>query len=249
MVVSSACTQATATWTGSRADALRRALGMTNESFAHHLGVSVRIVAYWRKRPDMLPQQQMQEILGTALERAAGPAKEKFALLANEGNELPGVKPATGAVLPQLAYNSSLDSGASTPADAGFDVALLDVLSSADMDNRIEVSQASWLPGAAPGVITAYLFSSPTWRDQGQSLIVAPSGAAARIREVARHLMDIDFKFGGGYVRRMLLFYFQSEIVPLLREPQPEAVRREIFGAAAEVAQLLGFLSAEPVFA
>ena len=53
--------------------------------------------------------------------------------------------------------------------------------------------------------------------------------------------MDIDFQFGGGYVRRMLLFYFQSEIVPLLREPHPEPVRREIFGAAAEVAQLLGW--------
>lgn len=53
--------------------------------------------------------------------------------------------------------------------------------------------------------------------------------------------MDIDFQFGGGYVRRMLLVYFQSEIVPLLREHQPEAIRREIFSAAGEVAQLLGW--------
>jgi hypothetical protein len=61
--------------------------------------------------------------------------------------------------------------------------------------------------------------------------------------------MDLDFQYGGGHVRRVLLFYFRSEIVPLLREPQPDPIRREIFGAAAEVAQLLGFSSAERVFA
>jgi hypothetical protein len=43
----------------------------------------------------------------------------------------------------------------------------------------------------------------------------------------------MDLQFGGGYVRRMLLFYFQSEVVPLLRERHPGAVRREIFSAAA----------------
>ena len=36
---------------------LRQALRMTNESFAEHLGVAVRTVAYWRNRPDMIPQR------------------------------------------------------------------------------------------------------------------------------------------------------------------------------------------------
>jgi tetratricopeptide (TPR) repeat protein len=215
-------------------------MGMTNESFAHHLGISVRIVAYWRNRPNMVPRQQMQDILETALEQATERAKEKFAQLTSKGDELLSATPGLGSV-PRFAEGNPAISGPRIAADEGYDVALLDVLAGADMDNRAEVSQATWLPGTAPGVITGYLFSSPAWRDQGPSLVIAPSGAAARIREVASHLMDIDFKFGGGYVRRMLLFYFQSEIVPLLREPQPEAVRREIFGAAAEVAQLLGW--------
>ena len=42
--------QVVATWTGARADALRRALRMTNESYAEHLGVAVRTVAYWRQK-------------------------------------------------------------------------------------------------------------------------------------------------------------------------------------------------------
>ena len=52
--------QVTATWTGAQADALRQALRMTYESFAEHLGVSVRTVAYWRQRPDMIPSARFK---------------------------------------------------------------------------------------------------------------------------------------------------------------------------------------------
>jgi hypothetical protein len=53
--------------------------------------------------------------------------------------------------------------------------------------------------------------------------------------------MDLDFHYGGGHVRRVLLSYFRSEIVPLLRARHPEQVRGELFSAAAEVAEMLGF--------
>jgi hypothetical protein len=73
-----------ASWTGSRADALRQALRMTNETFAGHLGVAVRTVAYWRQRPEVIPRPAMQEILDVALARAAEPARAQFMLLAAE---------------------------------------------------------------------------------------------------------------------------------------------------------------------
>jgi hypothetical protein len=76
--------QVVETWTAGRADALRRALRMTNESYAEYLGVAVRTVAYWRKRPEIIPQQVNQEILDTALERAPDRAKAQFALLIGE---------------------------------------------------------------------------------------------------------------------------------------------------------------------
>ena len=68
-----------------------------------------------------------------------------------------------------------------------------------------------------------------------------PATHADRIRAFTRHLMDLDFQFGGGHTRRLLLFYFRNEIVPLLREGHPDLIRREIFSAAAEAAQLLGW--------
>jgi hypothetical protein len=57
---------------------------MTNESFAEHLGVAVRTVAYWRRRPEITPQPAMQETLDAALERAPDRAKAQFALLVGQ---------------------------------------------------------------------------------------------------------------------------------------------------------------------
>lgn len=141
----------------------------------------------------------------------------------------------------QPAQPDLVDDGACWTNDPGEAVARLDVLTAADMADGPEVEQASWVSETAPSVITGYLFASPTWQRDEEPLAAATNIAAARIRTVAQHLMDLDFQFGGGYVRRMLLFYFQSEIVPLLRESHPEATRREIFAAAAEVVQLLGW--------
>jgi len=73
-----------ASWTGSHADALRQALRMTNETFAEHLGVAVRTVAYWRSRPEVEPRPAMQEILDVALAQAAEPVRAQFALLVAE---------------------------------------------------------------------------------------------------------------------------------------------------------------------
>jgi DNA-binding transcriptional regulator YiaG/tetratricopeptide (TPR) repeat protein len=71
-------------WTGGDADLLRKSLRMTNESFAEYLGVVVRTVAYWHKRPEMIPTPANQEILDTALERAPDRVKAQFALLLAE---------------------------------------------------------------------------------------------------------------------------------------------------------------------
>ena len=70
---------------------MRQAMCMTNESFADHLGVAVRTVAYWRNRPGMIPQPQMQEVLDAALEQADDRAKAKFSLLVGETSILPAI--------------------------------------------------------------------------------------------------------------------------------------------------------------
>ena len=71
-------------WTGARADALRKALRMTNEAFAERLGAAVRTVAYWRERPASVPQPVMQAALDTVLAQAPEPARAQFWLILTE---------------------------------------------------------------------------------------------------------------------------------------------------------------------
>lgn len=88
--------QVVSTWTGRHADALREAFRMTNESFAAHLGVATRTVAYWRKRPDMVPVVAMQEVLDSALDQAPEQVKAKFSALLEGDSLSPKTEPEPG---------------------------------------------------------------------------------------------------------------------------------------------------------
>ena len=57
-------------WTGRAACTLQAALRLSNESFAHHLGIASRTVAMWHQKPDRVPQPDVQKMLDTALSRA-----------------------------------------------------------------------------------------------------------------------------------------------------------------------------------
>ena len=71
-------------WTGARADSLRRALRMSNEAFAERLGAAVRTVAYWRERPASVPQPVMQAALDTVLAQAPQSVRAQFWLILTE---------------------------------------------------------------------------------------------------------------------------------------------------------------------
>jgi tetratricopeptide (TPR) repeat protein len=130
---------------------------------------------------------------------------------------------------------------ASYPTKPEQAVDVLADLTSADLSDSPLVTAAGWVSEAAPSVITGYLFADPLRLDQGGP--VAESGAeiASRIRATVRYLMDLDFQFGGGHTRKMLLFYWKTEIVPALRQSYPDLIRREVFAAAADAAEVLGW--------
>lgn len=69
-------------WNGRFACALQRALRMSNDSFAEHLGVAARTVSTWHQKPSRVPNSEIQQALDTALERAAENAKARFVKLA-----------------------------------------------------------------------------------------------------------------------------------------------------------------------
>jgi tetratricopeptide (TPR) repeat protein len=119
-------------------------------------------------------------------------------------------------------------------------VVLLDQLTSADLRGDKALEAVPWTPDAAPGLVTGYLFGRP--RDAIEPVLALSAVSPAdRIRTTLRHLADLDFRFGGGHTKGMLLFYWKNEIVPLLRQRHTERTRREVFAAAADAAEVLGW--------
>ncbi len=61
------------------------------------------------------------------------------------------------------------------------------------------------------------------------------------IRTAGKMFMELDFQFGGGHGHKALRHYFRHEVLPLLSVSYSEKVGIALFGAASEIAQLLGW--------
>ncbi|UXY27560.1 sporulation protein [Streptomyces sp. HUAS TT20] len=61
------------------------------------------------------------------------------------------------------------------------------------------------------------------------------------IREAAGLFMQLDFKYGGGHGHKALRHYFREDVLPLLNASYSEKVGNALFGAAAEISQLLAW--------
>lgn len=128
-------------------------------------------------------------------------------------------------------YPNSLDSA----------VSFIDTIASFDLNDDGSLIAASWADSHASQVVTGYIFAKSPSIEVADFQQVRGVAAAERIRATTATLMTMDFQWGGGYVRKMLLQFFRQHVVPELRRRHPDPARREIFSAAAEVAQLLGW--------
>ncbi|MFE3195872.1 helix-turn-helix domain-containing protein [Nocardia sp. NPDC059240] len=132
--------------------------------------------------------------------------------------------------------------GVEYPRDIVDTITVLDALADADHGGDAALATAGAITSmGASQVVTGYLFAGSPALALGPAGPVRGVEVADRIRTTVAAMMSMDFARGGGHVRRQLLEFFRTQVVPQLHAVHPEAVRREIFSAAAEVAQLLGW--------
>lgn len=74
----------------------------------------------------------------------------------------------------------------------------------------------------------------------GARICVGESDVQA-IRTTVQLFMKMDFQFGGGHARAALAQYYVNDVCPLLEGRYTEQVGRQLFSAAAQVAELLGW--------
>lgn len=125
------------------------------------------------------------------------------------------------------------------PDDAPAATSELAAVADADANGALSPEAGAWDRLAVPSIITGYLFGGGS--EPGS---VTEAGApldAEAIRLTTARLMDLDFQLGGGHTRELLLFYFRSQVLPLLRALPRGPQRRDVLSATAELAQLLGW--------
>jgi len=87
--------------------------------------------------------------------------------------------------------------------------------------------------------ITGSLLTDSLFFDEG---FIPKEAMASIVRDTVADLMAMDFKRGGGHTRRMLMYYFQNEVAPLLSWRYSDTrLRNDIYSAVAEALQLLGW--------
>ncbi|MGL5809969.1 MAG: hypothetical protein ACRCYQ_08495 [Nocardioides sp.] len=119
------------------------------------------------------------------------------------------------------------------------DQTIADLASITDADVADAIDEPGvWTPDLASRIIAGHLLSGPA-PDRSEPL--TGSTAATRIRDFATTLAELDFRYGGGFTRLPLLHFFRDEVIPCLNSAHSEAVRREVFGAATDVVQVLGW--------
>ncbi|MEU2043817.1 hypothetical protein [Nocardia niwae] len=133
-----------------------------------------------------------------------------------------------------------LEQGHEFQREATSAVILMDALVERDHNDDSSLLTGDVISSStASQVVTGYLF--------GQSSAFTPVAPlfgvaiADQIRGTVASMMSMDFQKGGGHVRQVLMRYFRNDVVPQLHAVYPGLARREIFSAAAEVAQLLGW--------
>lgn len=139
-----------------------------------------------------------------------------------------------GKVNPDAALRFTLH-----PADTA---RLLADLAHDDMEHRRVLLEAGF-------DLAAYSSAALRWLVAPRTALPAAEGSRAigmadveDIREATRAFRVLDNRMGGGRIRSTVVDYLHGNLVPLLHDARcTEPVRKELFSAAAEVAQLAGW--------
>lgn len=210
-----------------RAQCSNTSLAARVQSVAREHGVDLKCthvdVGRWLK--GVMPRPATAQFIATALSRKAG------ARISPDDIGLG----ATSAP-------ADLESGLDYAADGVQAGQRLLGLTRRELAGDLAALGAMTVPSAWTTPLLTWLLSrpEPLPARNGAKVNVGDSDVNA-VRMTAQLFMSLDFQFGGGHARAALAQYYVNDVCPLLEGRYSEPVGRQLFSAAAEVAQLLGW--------
>ncbi|MEU2284656.1 sporulation protein [Streptomyces sp. NPDC013178] len=185
------------------------------------LGTTHVSVQRWRDGAGIQPQTAaiMADVLSAKLGRRISPGDLGFfdhtRPAAPQPIGYPGTVPDVLSLLDDLAQERA---EAPAPADL--------IVSDADLSSAV----LTWMIARPDGIQA----DRPAHQRVGMRDVRA-------IRDAAATFMQLDFKYGGGHGHKALRHYFRHEVLPLLDASYSQKVGTALYGAAAEVSQLLAW--------
>ncbi|MCX4860259.1 sporulation protein [Streptomyces canus] len=185
------------------------------------LGTTHVAVQRWRDGAGIQPQTAtiMADVLSAKLDRRVTPGDLGFFDHSQPAVPQPVGYPST---VPDVL--TMLESLADQRAEAPPSEQL--IIADSDLDSAV----LSWMIARPDGIHA----DKPAGQRVGMRDVRA-------IRDAASMFMQLDFKYGGGHGHKALRHYFRHEVLPLLDASYSEKVGTALFGAAAEVSQLLAW--------
>ncbi|MGC0403364.1 tetratricopeptide (TPR) repeat protein [Streptomyces sp. SAI-126] len=186
-----------------------------------HLGTTHVSVQRWRDGAGITPQTAaiMADVLSTKAGRRITPGDLGFfdhsQQPASQHIGYPDTVPDVLSILERLA-----DQSPDAPASDQLVIA----------DGNLNSAVLSWMIARPDGIQP----DRPSHQRVGMRDVRA-------IKDAAGMFMQLDFKYGGGHGHKALRHYFRHEVLPLLDASYSEKVGTALFGAAAEVSQLLAW--------
>lgn len=126
-----------------------------------------------------------------------------------------------------------------TPAEAA---GILTDLAYADLKDRRTLAGSDFDSAAYSSAALRWLIAPRTALDTGNGTRELGTKDVQEIREAVRAFRVLDNQMGASRIRRTVVDYLSTDIAPLLRNARcTEPVRRQLFSAASELAQLCGW--------
>jgi hypothetical protein len=137
---------------------------------------------------------------------------------------------------------ATVDDALDYPADGPTAGQRLRGLTRRELAEDILALGATIVPAAWPQPMLGWLLSRPEPLPvrAGARILVGDSDIRA-IRTTVGVFMQMDFQFGGGHARAALAQYFANDVCPLLDGRFTDQVGHQLFSAASQVAELLGW--------
>lgn len=139
-----------------------------------------------------------------------------------------------------------LDLGLRLATEPALAVATFGRLLESDSDDVPTVASGSYRPELAKSVALEWLVErrDRVWLEASHRGGMGVGAAdVVRVRATTALFADLDGRFGGGHARRALIAFLNDDVERMLRGRHTDAVRDDLFGAAAEACLLAAWMA------